>query len=184
MATSVLRRAVQATVTTVVVAGTVLVGASTASAALDPTQLRQVTDQYIYSTSLNGFQTVRAQRPYADQLDWASDGCTSAPDNPFGFDFVKACYRHDFGYRNYKKQSRFNETTRLSIDNKFKSDMYEVCNGNWACNRVADIYYAAVREFGDNVASTADALDEISVSSVKAKVGSVNGFEGLEALDD
>lgn len=175
MANSTLSRAVKATVTTVAVAGGVLVGASTASAALDPTQLRQVTDQYIHSTSLNAFQTTRAQRPYADQLDWASDGCTSAPDNPFGFDFVKACYRHDFGYRNYKKQSRFTEPNRLTIDNKFKADMYEICAGNWACNRVADIYYAAVREFGDNLASAKDALNKISV---KAK-----GLEVLEKLD-
>ena len=37
--------------------------------------------------------------------------------------------------------------------------MYEICGGNWACKRVADIYYAAVREFGDNAASTAQAVD-------------------------
>jgi hypothetical protein len=159
VATSTLRRAARATITSIAVAGTVLAGTATASAALDPTRLRQVTDQYVYSTGLNPFQTVRAQRPYADQLDWTSDGCSSAPDNPFGFDFVKGCYRHDFAYRNYKKQSRFNETTRLTIDKKFKSDMYEICGGNWACKRVADIYYAAVREFGDNAASTAQAVD-------------------------
>lgn len=160
VSTSTLRRAAQALVTTVAVAGTVLVGAGTASAALDPTQLRQVTDQYLFTTSLNGFQTVRAQRPYADQLDWSSDGCSSSPDNPFGFNFVKACYRHDFGYRNYKRQSRFNETTRLSIDNNFKDDLYEICNGNWACNRTADIYYAAVRQFGSSSVSTAQAVDK------------------------
>jgi Prokaryotic phospholipase A2 len=150
VATSTLRRAARATVTTAVVAATIFAGTATASAALDPTQLRQVTDQYVFSTGLNAFQTVRAQQPNADQLDWGSDGCSSSPDNPFGFNFVKACYRHDFGYRNYKRQARFNETTRLSIDNRFKSDLYEICAGNWACNRVADIYYAAVRQFGNS----------------------------------
>jgi hypothetical protein len=160
VAIATLRRAIKATVTSVAVAGAVLAGAGTASAALDPAQLRQVTDQYVFSTGLNAFQTVRAQRPNADQLDWSSDGCSSSPDNPLGFNFVKACYRHDFGYRNYKKQSRFNETTRLSIDNKFKADLYEICNGNWACNRVADIYYAAVREFGGGSRTTAEALDK------------------------
>lgn len=159
MATSTLRRAARATVTSLVVAGTVLAGTATASAALDPTKLRQVTDQYLFSTSLGGFQTVRTQHPYADQLDWSSDGCSSSPDNPFGFNFVKACYRHDFGYRNYKRQSRFTDANRLSIDKRFKSDLYTVCNGNWACNRVADVYYAAVREFGGNSVSTAQALD-------------------------
>jgi hypothetical protein len=148
VATSTLRRAARATITSVAVALTMIVSTATASAALDPGQLRQVTDQYLFSTGLNSFQTVRAQQPYASQLDWSSDGCSSSPDNPFGFNFVKACYRHDFGYRNYKKQSRFNETTRLSIDNNFKTDLYVICNGNWACNRTADVYYAAVRQFG------------------------------------
>lgn len=148
MATSTLRRAAQSLVTAIAVTGTMFVGVGTAQAALDPAQLRAVTDQYIHSTSLNGFQTVRAQRPYADQLDWSSDGCSNSPDNPFGFNLVKACYRHDFGYRNYKRQGRFTEANRLTIDNKFKSDMYTICNGNWACNRFADVYYAAVRQFG------------------------------------
>jgi hypothetical protein len=161
VATSTLRRAARAVVTSAVVTVTVLTGTTTASAALDPTQLRQVTDQYVFSTGLNPFQTVRAQRPHASQLDWTSDGCSSSPDNPFGFDFVKACYRHDFGYRNFKRQSRFNETSRLSIDNRFKTDLYEICAGNWACNRVADVYYAAVRQFGNSSASTAQAIDRV-----------------------
>jgi Prokaryotic phospholipase A2 len=148
VATSTLRRAARATITSIAVAFTMIVSTATASAALDPGQLRQVTDQYLFSTSLSSFQTIRAQQPYASQLDWSSDGCSSSPDNPFGFNFVKACYRHDFGYRNYKKQSRFNETTRLTLDNNFKTDLYTICAGNWACDRTADIYYAAVRQFG------------------------------------
>jgi len=160
VATSTLRRAARATVTTVAVAGAVLAGAGNASAALGPAQLTMVTDQYLYSTGLSAFQTVRSQHPYADQLDWGSDGCSSSPDNPFGFNFVKACYRHDFGYRNYKRQGRFTEPNRLSIDNNFKADLYTICNGNWACNRIADIYYGAVREFGDNSVSTAEAVDK------------------------
>ena len=159
MATSTLRRVARATITTAVVAGTVFAGTATASAALDPSQLRQVTDQYLFSTSLTSFQTIRAQQPYRSQLDWSSDGCSNSPDNPFGFNFVKACYRHDFGYRNYKRQSRFTENNRLSIDNNFKDDLYEICAGNWACNRTADVYYAAVRQFGGNSVSTAQALD-------------------------
>jgi len=158
VATSTLRRAARATIATFAVIGALLFGAATAQAALDPTQLRQVTDQYLFSSSLNNFQTVRGQQPYGDQLDWGSDGCSNSPDNPFGFNFIKACYRHDFGYRNYKRQARFNETTRLSIDNNFKEDLYEICNGNWACNRTADIYYAAVRQFGNSSMSTAQAL--------------------------
>lgn len=148
MATSTLRRAAQAFVTAIAVAGTLFVGAGSAQAALDPAQLRAVTDQYMYSTSLSGFQTLRSQQPYGDQLDWSSDGCSNSPDNPFGFNLVRACYRHDFGYRNYKRQGRFTESNRLTIDNRFKTDMYTVCAGNWACNRFADAYYLAVRQFG------------------------------------
>lgn len=148
MATSTLRRAAQALVTAIALAGTMLVGVGTAHAALSPAQLRATTDQYLFSNSLSSFQTLRSQRPHASQLDWSSDGCSNSPDNPFGFNLVRACYRHDFGYRNYKRQGRFTEANRLSIDNRFKSDMYTVCNGNWACNRFADVYYAAVRQFG------------------------------------
>lgn len=148
MATSTLRRAARATITTIAVTIAMLAGTLTAQAALSPSQLRSVTDQYLYSTSLNYFQTIRAQRPYSSQLTWSSDGCSNSPDNPFGFNLVKACYRHDFGYRNYKRQGRFTEYNRLRIDNNFKSDMYYVCNGNWFCNRFADAYYAAVRQFG------------------------------------
>jgi hypothetical protein len=148
LATSTLRRAARATITAIAVSIAMLAGTLTAQAALDPGQLRQVTDQYMFSTSLNSFQTLRAQQPHGDQLDWSSDGCSNSPDNPFGFNLVKACYRHDFGYRNFKRQGRFSEANRLSIDNNFKSDMYTVCNGNWACNRFADVYYAAVRQFG------------------------------------
>lgn len=148
MATSTLRRAAQSLVTAVAVVGTMFVGVGTAQAALDPAQVRSVTDRYMYSTSLGSFQTLRSQQPYRDQLDWSSDGCSNSPDNPFGFNLVRACYRHDFGYRNYKRQGRFTEANRRTIDDRFKSDMYTVCNGNWACNRFADAYYAAVRQFG------------------------------------
>jgi hypothetical protein len=115
-----------------------------------------VTDDYLFGKSLSQFSALRSQAPYSDQLDWSSDGCSWSPDNPFGFKFLPACHRHDFGYRNYKRQGRFTESTRLTIDNKFKSDMYDQCAGNWACNRTADLYYAAVREFGASAVLTKD----------------------------
>jgi hypothetical protein len=148
VATSTLRRTTRGALAAVVATFALILGAGTASADLSPTQLRTTTDTYLFTQSLNTFQNTRAARPYASQLDWSSDGCSNSPDNPFGFNFIKACYRHDFGYRNYKKQGRFNETTRLSIDNNFKKDLYTICAGNWACNRTADVYYAAVRTFG------------------------------------
>ncbi|MCG8917300.1 phospholipase [Actinokineospora sp. PR83] len=150
MATSTLRRASRGVVASVAAACALVVGAGTASADLSATQLRSTTDSYLFGQSLNTFQTTRANRPYAGQMDWSSDGCSNSPDNPFGFNFVKACYRHDYGYRNYKKQGRFTEDNRLRIDNNFKSDLYTICAGNWSCNRTADVYYTAVRQFGNS----------------------------------
>jgi phospholipase A2-like protein len=148
VATSALRRAIKATAVSVAVAGGVFIGTGIASAALDPGELAQVTDDYMFNTGLNEFQTLRAQQPHGDQLDWSSDGCSHAPDNPFGFNLVKACYRHDFGYRNFKAEGRFNDANKLAIDNNFRDDMYQICDGNWACDRFADTYYYAVRAFG------------------------------------
>ncbi|SDC30719.1 phospholipase [Actinokineospora iranica] len=150
MPTSTLRRVARGAVSSIAVTAALVAGAGSASADLSQSQLQTTTDNYLFTQSLSQFQTTRANRPYANQLDWSSDGCSSSPDNPFGFNFVRACHRHDFGYRNYKRQGRFTETTRLSIDNKFKSDLYTICAGNWACNRTADVYYAAVRQFGNS----------------------------------
>lgn len=78
---------------------------------------QQATDRYIFSNTLPAFLQARAKQP--DGLDWSSDGCSSASDNPFGFPFLPACQRHDFGYRNYKAQSRFSSANRKKIDEKF-----------------------------------------------------------------
>ena len=104
---------------------------------------------------------------YYPELRYDSDGCSVPPwlprygnepnrSQPDGYDFRGPCWRHDFGYRNYKSQNRFNETVRLQIDNNFKRDMYDVYNqyrGLQAykgvqCRRLADAYYSAVRQFG------------------------------------
>lgn len=80
-----------------------------------------LTDQILFSTTLPAFETRRnARNP--PNLDWSSDGCTSSPDNPFGFPFVPACHRHDFGYNNYRIQGRFTQSGKLSIDNNFKTE--------------------------------------------------------------
>lgn len=135
-----------------------LVLGSGVAQALTPEQQRTTTDNYMFSQSLGSFQNLRAQRAHAPYLDWGSDGCSWSPDEPFGWEFIRACYRHDFGYRNYKKQGRFTESTRLTIDNKFKSDMYSICGSNWFCKRAADTYYAAVRQFGASSVGTAHAV--------------------------
>jgi Prokaryotic phospholipase A2 len=134
-----------------------LLGSGTAHA-LTPDELRLVTDDYLFARSLGEFGGIRAQQPHADQLDWSSDGCSASPDDPFGFTFLPACHRHDFGYRNYRAQGRFTESNRLAVDNRFRSDMYGICGSNWFCRRTADVYYWAVRQFGAAAVGTAEAI--------------------------
>lgn len=83
--------------------------------------LNTITDQLLYSITLPAFETRRNNRDPSN-LDWSSDGCSTSPDNPFGFPFVPACHRHDFGYRNYKIQSRFTDSGKLKVDNNFKTE--------------------------------------------------------------
>ena len=134
--------------------------------ALTAQELVAVTDDYLFHRSLSDFGWIRSQQPYADQLDWSSDGCSSSPDDPFGFTFLPACHRHDFGYRNYRLQARFTEDNRLAIDNNFRSDMYGICGSNWWCRRTADVYYWAVRQFGGFSIGTAEAVETAKRSGV------------------
>ncbi|EEP76816.1 hypothetical protein UREG_01665 [Uncinocarpus reesii 1704] len=111
-----------------------------------------LTDQYMFKDPITTFQSHRnAKQPSC--FDWSSDNCTSSPDKPVGFNFIPSCQRHDFGYRNTKKQGRFNETIRKRIDDMFKSDLYKECSqySGWEswkgvkCREIANVYYEAVR---------------------------------------
>ncbi|KXJ92600.1 prokaryotic phospholipase A2-domain-containing protein [Microdochium bolleyi] len=113
--------------------------------------LNTATERLLFSSTIGAFVTARNARNPAG-LDWTSDGCSSSPDNPFGFGFTNSCYRHDFGYRNYKKQNRFTDANKLRIDNNFRTDLYNQCanEGNQGvCRTTADVYYQAVRWFGN-----------------------------------
>lgn len=61
-------------------------------------------------------------RGFPKALNWTSDGCTHASDNPFGWPFLPACQRHDFGYTNYRLQGTFYKSTRKRIDRQFKRE--------------------------------------------------------------
>ncbi|CAI9632817.1 unnamed protein product [Alternaria burnsii] len=120
--------------------------------------LEQVTDSYVFDISIDEFITNRnAKNP--PELDWSSNGCTASPDNPFGFDFINSCYRHDFGYRNFKAQDRF-EANKARIDDNFKTDMFNQCaneSAKGACEATATLYYEAVKAFGRRDLETAEA---------------------------
>ncbi|WP_190822248.1 phospholipase [Saccharopolyspora pogona] len=162
-------------------AGALLLTAGTAHADLSQTQLRKVTDDYLFETSLDSFTATRAERPHADQLDWSTDGCSMSPDKPLGYKFRTSCERHDFGYRNYKKQDRFGEDNRKKIDDNFKSDMYSVCGTDMVCKGTANIYYYAVREFGGTSGSTADAVDQAQVKPVLSGNGLLLEFRAVNS---
>src|SRR5262245_23812439 len=71
-------------------------------------------------TSYNAWNAARQdQAAWARyQFDWSTDYCSASPDEPLGFDFRLSCYRHDFGYRNYKAVNRF-PANKPRIDDAF-----------------------------------------------------------------
>jgi len=79
------------------------------------------TNYRMWDISLPTFISYRNKKD-PSYLDWSSDGCTDSPDNPLGFPFLNGCRRHDFGYRNYKKEKRFTYNNRLKIDKKLLSE--------------------------------------------------------------
>ncbi|KAL1959759.1 hypothetical protein VTO42DRAFT_1345 [Malbranchea cinnamomea] len=122
-----------------------------------------ITDELVFQVSMSTFQQRRNAKDPAC-CDWSSDNCSSSPDRPLGYDFVPACQRHDFGYRNSKKQNRFTEDLRKRIDDNFKEDLYYQCaqygDNEDDCRIFANIYYTAVRLCGDG-----NCLGKESVSS-------------------
>ncbi|PHH87334.1 hypothetical protein CDD83_9009 [Cordyceps sp. RAO-2017] len=121
-------------------------------------RLAAVTDQILFQLGLTAF-TARRNKRDPPSVDWSSDGCTASPDNPFGFPFLPACHRHDFGYQNYRLQKRFTKAAKAKIDLNFKKDLYTQCQtvtATEACERLADVYYAAVVHFGGKDATKRD----------------------------
>lgn len=115
----------------------------------------QITDQYLFDISLPAFTTKRNAKDPAS-LDWSSDGCSKSPDNPFGFPFIPACHRHDFGYRNYKAAGTF-DANKSRLDDAFYADLKRVCatySGlkKTSCDSTAWTYYQAVKVFGSSAA--------------------------------
>lgn len=99
-------------------------------------------------------------------FNWKTDGCSWAPDTlPGGYDFKFPCWRHDFGYRNFKKTvgtSKFHRDHKKRVDKAFLRDMRSVCNRFiWAdpypaaarkrlkaaCFKTATKYYNTVKSF-------------------------------------
>src|SRR5437764_8500242 len=95
-------------------------------------------------------------------LDWSTDYCSASPDQPLGFDFRIPCWRHDFGYRNYKHINQF-PSNKDHVDSAFYFDLKAKCATynvivRPACYSLAWTYYEAVHNFG-SIAVTKEQLD-------------------------
>jgi len=93
-------------------------------------------------------------------FDWSTDFCSASPDRPLGFDFRMPCWRHDFGYRNYKVVGLF-PSNKDHVDGAFYADLKRKCNAynpyvRPSCLSLAWTYYQAVRAFGNLQITRAD----------------------------
>ncbi len=113
------------------------------------TRARAVTEMAV---PLAVFVEHRRNRPAP--FDWSSDGCSNSPDHPMGFDFTAACWRHDFGYRNFLHGLGLDPTRerKATIDARLAEDLDTVCQRHtwWRklCAQVARVYVWAVRVAG------------------------------------
>ena len=138
--------------------------AAPAAAAVTPAQKLSVLSSFTQanSTSYNGWNAARqnqgAWSEYA--FDWSTDYCSTSPDQPLGFDFRVPCWRHDFGYRNYKAVNLF-ASNKAHVDDAFYFDLRAKCATynafvRPACYSLAWSYYQAVRNFGSIAVSRAE----------------------------
>lgn len=113
---------------------------------------RQQADAWM-SEPLGDFLNRRDQAP--EPYNWTADGCSFVrfADPIWAEIFKIACFRHDFGYRNYGNiegfQMKRDEDQRESIDNQLFADMVALCDdraflGPDCYTRAAE-YHATVR---------------------------------------
>ena len=106
-------------------------------------------------------------------FNWSTDYCSSSPDNPLGFTFNLGCYRHDFGYRNYKAVGQFS-ANKSRLDSAFYEDLKRVCATynsvvRPACYSLAWTYYQAVSIFGSVAAVQQADIDRAARMKAEAE---------------
>ena len=117
------------------------------------------------SSSYNAWNSARQQPGRLDRLRLrlVDRLLLDQPDRPLGFDFRLPCYRHDFGYRNYKAAGAF-DANKARIDDSFYFDLKAKCATynsfvRPSCYSLAWTYYQAVRNFGSLAAVSQTDLD-------------------------
>jgi hypothetical protein len=143
---------------TATVVGCVAATPAAASVSTAAWQNRMLSWTHPAAASFRAWNDARLDRRHwrAYRLDWSTDLCTAAPDRPFGFDFRLACWRHDFGYRNYGSRGAL-AAHKERVDAAFYTDMLRVCSHQdpsrtLFCQQVARLYYLAVRLGGSSPA--------------------------------
>ncbi|GIF13830.1 phospholipase [Actinoplanes teichomyceticus] len=108
-----------------------------------------------HAASYAAWDAARRQRDRWAQygFDWRTDYCTASPDRPLGFDFRLACWRHDFGYRNYRAARAFDATVKRRVDDALYADLKRRCatypaKSQPVCRAVAGLYHRAVVTLG------------------------------------
>lgn len=116
-------------------------------------QRLRLVNRYVQG-GLDDFLRYRGSPDRERRLDYSTDHC-SAPilgSRGLGYDFIDACVRHDFAYRNYKRLGLFRRV-RKAVDRIFLRDMSAHCGTRSLilrprCHQRALQYYAGVRAFG------------------------------------
>ncbi|MFG1609635.1 phospholipase [Actinoplanes sp. NPDC049265] len=135
----------------VTAAAVLVAGTGLPARAATPTDKAAVLNSWTQpsAASFAKWRTARADKGAwkAYGFDWSTDGCTGGPDRPFGYDFRLACYRHDFGYRNYGRAGDF-KANKVRLDRAFLGDMQRTCGHAPLCLVLAATYYRAAVRFG------------------------------------
>ncbi len=150
-----------------------------ASAAVSRETLKAAATAVAYE-KVGGSNYAKYKKLYPTQLNWGNDGCSvpnyiylapglAAVLKAYGQVFEKSCDRHDFGYRNFGKNTKdtagphpkFSPTraTKDKIDSRFHSNMKVQCDQKFggtlkaplraACKAAAKVFYEAVSLRGD-----------------------------------
>jgi hypothetical protein len=117
---------------------------------------RHLVDALVFDVDLNTFIRQRfSLKRLHPQLDWTTDGCSAPIVGSEGrsFNFRRACVRHDFAYRNYKRLGAFDESARVLLDERFRMDLLESCAARrrtfkLRCLAWAEVFHSSVRAIG------------------------------------
>ena len=115
---------------TPLIAAAAVIALASPAAAVTPEEKLALLSSFTQTNtaSYDAWNGARLNQPAwaAYALNWSTDYCSNSPDNPLGFDFALSCYRHDFGYRNYKEMGQFS-ANKSRLDSAFYEDLKRRC---------------------------------------------------------